>query len=229
MNLLVLDTSTRHAALAILDHLGQVHVAPSDPDQRHGRQLVPAIRDLLHQANLTVGELSGVAVGLGPGSYTGLRVGLTAAKTLVYALNLPLVGFDSLEAIAQNAPADASRVSVVADAQRGDLYVAEFTRPDSSEPLVRAAPTRIVPAADWLASLDAPTLVLGPGLERLPSPLPADAHSQPVGNEPEGKALVSFALNLWESGHRVDPMFLEPHYLRRSAAEEQWDRRGQPT
>jgi tRNA threonylcarbamoyladenosine biosynthesis protein TsaB len=224
VNLLVLDTSTPRAAVAVAAPGGRILVAHPDPDQRHGRNLVPAIRALLRDAGVALGELDGFAVGLGPGSYTGLRIGVTAAKTLAYAAGKPLVGLDSLEAIARNAPGDAPRVSVVADAQRGDLYVAEFTRPESGASLVRAAPTRVESRAAWSAALTAPTLVLGPALERLRDRLPAAARTgPPEADWPDGARLLELARDVWATGRRDHPLFLEPSYLRRSAAEDQWD------
>ncbi len=71
---------------------------------------------MLADAGLALRDIELIGVGLGPGSYTGLRVGVTAAKTLAYVTGALLVGFDSLEAVARNAPDQASRVSVVADA-----------------------------------------------------------------------------------------------------------------
>src|SRR4051794_8320527 len=98
MNLLALDTSTPVAAVALARGDGDVLVAPSDPDPRHGRALLPMVRDLLARSGLALRDLDVLAVGLGPGSYTGLRIGLTAAKTLAYATGVPLIGLDSLEA-----------------------------------------------------------------------------------------------------------------------------------
>lgn len=225
MNLLAIDTSTHRAAIAVQTRDGATHVATPDPTQRHGRNLIPVLRDLLGAAGLAVADLDAVAVGLGPGSYTGLRIGLTAAKTLAYTTGCPLVGLDSLEVIAQNAPADEPRVSIIADAQRGDLYVADFVRSAPAALLVRVTPTRIAAAADWSSGLTEPTLVLGPGLERLASPLPQTARPAAAESSwPEGLGLLRLARASWLAGQRDDPMFLEPRYLRRSAAEEQWER-----
>jgi tRNA threonylcarbamoyladenosine biosynthesis protein TsaB len=226
VNVLALDTSTPRAAVAVATAGGAVLVAASDPSRRHGRDLVPAIRALLAEAGLPPSALDAIAVGLGPGSYTGLRVGLTAAKVLAYAFDRPLIGLDSLEAIARNAPGDATRVAVVADAQRGDLYAADFARPAPGAPLERVAPTRIEPIASWTARLVAPTLVLGPGAARLPSlPAVAVAAEDDAAHWPDGRVLVAMAREAHRDGRRDDPYFLEPLYLRRSAAEDQWDRK----
>jgi tRNA threonylcarbamoyladenosine biosynthesis protein TsaB len=223
VNLLVLDTSTQRAALALVLSGGEVRVAAPDPAQRHGRNLIPAIQALLAQAGLAVAELDGLAVGLGPGSYTGLRIGLTAAKTLAYAAGKPLVGLDSLEAIARNAPAAALRVSVAADAQRGDLYVADFRREGPEGPLLRLSPTHVEPRSSWLARLVEPTCVLGPAVPRLGVAWPPAAVPAPdEAHWPDGRQLAALARDVWATGRRDDPWFLEPLYLRRSAAEEQW-------
>ena len=82
MNVLALDTSTPFAAVALARSDGTVLVAPADASQRHGRGLIPAVQEVLRQAAMSLAEIDLFGVGLGPGSYTGLRVGVTAIKTL---------------------------------------------------------------------------------------------------------------------------------------------------
>ena len=227
--LLALDTATPRAALALLGSDGTVITAAPDPAVRHGRVLVPAVRDLLAAAGLKVADLDGLVVGLGPGSYTGLRIGITAAKTLAYAAGKPLAGLDSLEIVAHNAPAEALRVAVIADAQRGDLYAADFARESAGGVLLRLTPTRVVSFDAWAAALAEGTLVLGPAaaLERVAVRLPpwVGIPDNPDIHWPDPHRLAELARAVWQSGRRDDPWFLEPVYLRRSAAEEQWDKR----
>ncbi len=230
LNVLALDTATSRAAVAVATAAGAVHFAQTDPQARHGRQLVPVIRDLLREAGLAVGAIDVLAVGLGPGSYTGLRVGVTVVKVLAYAADRPLVGFDSLEAVAQNAPGDVLRVSVIADAQRGDLYTADFAREAPDGRLVCQKPSGVEPLTAWAARIAPGTLVLGPGLEleHLRGALPVHVRALPPGDEghwPDARRLPMLALDLWQRGRRDDPWFLEPLYLRRSAAEDQWERK----
>ena len=202
--------------------------ASPDPSARHGRALVPAIRALLSEAGLVVADLDGLAVGLGPGSYTGLRVGLTAAKTLAYALGKPLAGLDSLEAVARSAPDTARHVSVIADAQRGDVYAADFARSGPGSVLTRLAPTRIVSLGAWAAELTDGAFVLGPALavEKLAALIPSHAlrPDDPDDNWPDPVRLAGLACDVWATGRREDVFFLEPVYLSRSAAEDQWER-----
>ena len=184
----------------------------------------------MREAGKSIHDVDVLAVGLGPGSYTGLRVGLTAAKTLAYATGAALLGLDSFEAIARNAPSDASRISVIADAQRGQLYVAEYDQ----EPPDRLFCTRtcqIEPVHAWLARLQPGTFVLGPGLDspRIRSVLPAgfDLPDSAL-NFPVGHRLIDLARATWSTGRRDDPWLLEPRYLRQSSAEEQWGSRNPP-
>ena len=202
--LLALDTSTTRAALALSMADGRTLVAPPDTATRHGRGLIPAIRALLAEGGLRVADLGGIAVGLGPGSYTGLRVGLMAAKTLAYAARLPLVGLDSLELVARGSAEEA--VAVSADAQRGDRHVAIFRR-DPDGTLRRDGPTRILTAAECPADI---------------------ATLDPAIHPPETLALAALARERFEAGDRIDPMTAEPIYARRSAAEDQWTPRARP-
>ncbi len=225
MYLLAIDTSTNYAAIAIAAPGRAFRVATPDAEQRHGRKLVPTIALLLQDAGLSLQDLEGFAVGLGPGSYTGLRIGLTAAKTLAYVTGKPLLGLDSLEIVARNAPTDALRVSVIADAQRGDLYTAEFRRSQPQAPLVRTSLTCVESRSAWQMRLTPDTWVLGPGLARLADPLPESTPvAPPEQNHPDGHQLAALAMDAWNTGQRDDPWSLEPLYLRRSAAEDQWER-----
>jgi tRNA threonylcarbamoyladenosine biosynthesis protein TsaB len=225
LNVLAFDTSTQQAVLAIGRVDGSTFSAFPDPGHRHGRSLVPAVSDLLRQAGLSLNGLDAIAVGLGPGSYTGLRIGLTAAKTWAYARGLHLVGLDSLEVVAQNAPAEINHVAAIADAQRGDVFVAEFVRGDQPGALIRAAPTRVERAEVWLPSLQPGTLVIGPGatqpnLRVPPGVVVADFQA----GQPVPQHLLALAQESVRRGQFADPWLLEPTYLRRSSAEDLWEK-----
>jgi tRNA threonylcarbamoyladenosine biosynthesis protein TsaB len=230
INLLVFDTSTEQAVIALLTASGALHTASTDANRRHGRDLIPRIRKVLDEAGVAMAEIQVLAVGLGPGSYTGLRVGLMAAKTLAYTTGAALVGLDSLEVIARNAPENALRVTVLADAQRGDVYTASFTRSASGEALVRTTATTSEPFAAWLQRFEPGTHILGPALSlpRIREALPPDAIvPDVVPGHPSPERLLECAYQAWQSGQRDDFWTLEPLYLRRSSAEEQWDRRNE--
>jgi tRNA threonylcarbamoyladenosine biosynthesis protein TsaB len=227
LNLLALDTSTERAALGLLRRDGTVLCAASGPERRHGRDLIPRLAELLSRGEVKPADLDGIGVGLGPGSYTGLRVGVMAAKTLAYTTGAPIIGLDSLEAVARQSRG-ALHIWVVADAQRGEVYTAEFTRTAPGDPLKTARGTAIENLTDWSARLDSSMLVLGPGLgnAQIRAAIPAGLLTDdPAHNYPEGSALMELARDVWMSGQRDDPWLLEPRYLRRSAAEEKWESR----
>jgi tRNA threonylcarbamoyladenosine biosynthesis protein TsaB len=131
---LAFDTSSGISAMGVVDagilRVELVSVAPA----QHGETLLPNLRRLLGEAGLGAGDLDLVAVGIGPGSFTGLRIGLAAAKGLAFAHGLPLVGVGSLRALAAGAVASGFArpgevVAVVADAHRQELFVAAYETP----------------------------------------------------------------------------------------------------
>jgi tRNA threonylcarbamoyladenosine biosynthesis protein TsaB len=220
---LAIDTSTHHGAVGLALPGGRTYTVVTDPAQKHGRSLVPAIQSLLEQAGLAAADLGAIAVGLGPGSYTGLRIGLTVAKTLVSATGKPLLALDSLEIVARAAPPDIRHVAVIADAQRGTLYTADFAREAAGGPLKRLTATQIEAAEAWRQRLEPGTLVLSPDIDRLRAGL-ALPESITVGAAARGRpapgALLELAYEALARGEKADVWFLEPLYLRASAAEE---------
>ncbi len=232
-NLLMIDTSTDHPAVGVSHSGGSLQVPSLVPAGRHGRELIPRIGDLLRETGLTVRDLRVVAVGLGPGSYTGLRIGLTAARTLAYTAGATLLGLDSLEGWARTAPPEAVRVHVVSDAQRGDVYAADFVRGAADQPLQRLIASRIESLASWSLRLDCQGYIVGPGLEtsRIMAAIPLGAHLvTPSSGPARTLALLEMARQLHADGRSDDLWTLEPNYLRRSAAEETWQKkRPQPS
>ena len=221
MHRLAFDTSTPSAVLALERGDGRRFVATTDPDRRHGRELIPAIRDMLRNAGLSAKELQAVGVGLGPGSYTGLRVGVTAAKALAFATGAGLFGFDSLELFARSLKLPPPRVLILSDAQRGDFHVAEFRGDEYGTLLNREETTRILSAAEILAIVSPKTVVAGPGLIRWREPWPAEVEVLPQECPDPGALLESLGREI-EQDRSLDPIAIEPIYLRRSAAEDQW-------
>jgi tRNA threonylcarbamoyladenosine biosynthesis protein TsaB len=163
-----------------------------------------------------------VAVTIGPGSFTGLRIGVTTAKTFAYAVGAQVLGLNTLEVVASRAPADVPGeiLAVALDAQRGEVFAAGFCRGETGTWQLLAE-TAIVKRADWLASLPSGCLVSGPVLDQLAAEVPA-GRTCIAGAfwQPTAAAVGQLAAARFRNGKGDDPMGLVPLYLRRSAAEE---------
>ncbi len=128
--ILGLDTATPVAALAVIVD-GDVAASATTPATSHGASLADAVEALLRRAGLRIPDLGAVAIGLGPGSYTGLRVGLSYAKGLAAASGCGLVGVPSLDAAAlavveREGPAPGTLICPLVDARRGEVYAALY-------------------------------------------------------------------------------------------------------
>jgi tRNA threonylcarbamoyladenosine biosynthesis protein TsaB len=227
--LLILETSGRVGQVALAHGDALLSIRPLDEVRRHARDLAPAVQDLLAAQSWKAQALDGVIVSRGPGSYTGLRVGIISAKTLAYATGCALLTIDTFAAIARQAPAEALRLDVVADAQQDKLYVERFEREAENHPFRSRIPLAIRPFAEWAASLAAPMWVSGPGLRGHTSRLPPGVQIvDMVLWDPQPESLLRLGLARYRNGERDDLWTAEPLYLRPSSAEEQWSAKKAP-
>lgn len=182
-----------------------------------GRELLPAVQRLLAAAGLAPGDLAAVLVDRGPGSFTGVRLGVTAAKGLALGLAIPVVAVESLEVLGHAAPHAEPAVLAVRDAGRGTVYAALFGPaggPGQPRP-VRLAPTRL-PAGD-LRDLEATALLAGEEAERLAREHGLPQRARAVGADVAGVLALGHAR--LAAGGALAAAHLVPTYLQASAPE----------
>jgi tRNA threonylcarbamoyladenosine biosynthesis protein TsaB len=200
-----------------------------DETRRHARDLAPAVADLLAAQGWKARDVQGVVVSRGPGSYTGLRVGVMSAKAFAYATGCALLAVDTFAAIALQAPEEAARLDVLADAQQDKVYVQPFARPGPDTPWHPVAPLVIRKLTEWLTDLGSEVWVSGPGLHLHRNRLPAEGRVAPSDRwDPQLESLLEIGLARYSAGGRDDLWTVEPLYLRPSSAEEKLQERPPP-
>jgi len=222
--ILAIETSGRFGSVATIeggsDGATPLHQIILPETQRTAQSLAPAIHELLLATDWSPRDVELVAVAVGPGSFTGLRIGVTTAKAFAYAVGAEVVGVDTLHAIAEQAPVACSPAWTIIDAQRQELFAAKFASDGKSEPR-RLVDTAIVSQSEWLERLHPGDRVSGPALKRVRPFLPA--HIAIVPEElwqPMADAVGKLAWRRYVAGERDDVWKLAPLYLRPSAAEE---------
>jgi tRNA threonylcarbamoyladenosine biosynthesis protein TsaB len=215
---LILETSGRGAKIGLARNGAVVQSVSLDDTRRHARDLAATVDRFLKAESLVPRDLTGVMVGRGPGSYTGLRVGVISAKALTFAIGCKLIAVDTFAAIAEQAPAQANSLWVMGDALQGHIYLQRFTRGESG--WSAADELRIERAEDWLNGATAGTWMTGPGLKAHANRIPQTYLLVPEADRDPRIEI------LFEVGAKLTPltreeMFaLEPLYLRGSSAEE---------
>src|SRR5436190_8290305 len=132
MRILAIETIDQSGSVAALEGDRPLAMRKLDATLRSAATLAPAIVELLAEANWHPGDVQLIAVASGPGSFTGLRVGVTTAKVFAYAVQADVIGVNALEAIANQTPLDAKSVWTVLDALRDQVVAAKFTRTESA-------------------------------------------------------------------------------------------------
>ena len=229
MIVLGIDTSTPQTSVAIgndREVLARISIA----GKARQESVTPALQQMLAWSALDLDRVGGIAVGIGPGLFTGLRVGVETAKTLAQVLNVPIVGITSLDALAFAVRHTSRRIACVIDARRGEVFVAVY----------RAVPGGVVRETDHLvlkpdhlvAELQAvpgEVLCVGNGailyrreIEDLGSRV---EFASPAAAHPDAAALVELAVPRFMREEHDRLFDVVPLYLRKSDAEIAWDQR----
>lgn len=214
----VIETSGRGGSVGLAVGGAVAREVPLDPARRHNRDLAPAVAALLADAGLKPSDLFGVMVGVGPGSYTGLRVGIMSAKALAWATGCRLVPVPTFHAIAERTPEPVTAVNVIADALQGLVYVQRFQRGEAG--WEAADELRIEPAAAMAERIDAGEWVSGPGLAVHDGAIPPAVPRVPDEYRRPTVTAVFRAGGRLPAVGGADLLRLEPLYLRGSSAEE---------
>ncbi len=225
--LLLLETSGRAGFVAAAQGRQLLAQRRISETRRQARDLAPSVAELLQELAWRPTDVQAVVISRGPGSYTGLRVGIMSARIFAYATGCELVAVDTFAVIASQTAPGIDQVDVLADAQQENVYVQSFGRQGGhAEPL---GPLAIRTFEDWLSLRPVQAWVSGPGLHRwasrLPGPIP---RIEETLWDPQPQSLLQLGLEGFHTGTRADLWTLEPLYLRPSAAEQQWDARGGP-
>ena len=230
MSILAIDTASSVSSVAVASEGKLQAEVTVEAGRTHSETLLSHIEGALSFAGVERSALTGVAVSIGPGSFTGLRIGLATAKAIAYGLGIPLVGVSTLAALALAVPVPDVHTLALMDAQKGNAYAGLYEWRDGSLHEVR--PVRVAPLAEAIAEAadrGKPVLLTGE--------LAVKKRAR-LGNLPDNVTLAPAHLLTARASHVAwlgivrlaagecdDPMTLEPFYIRRSEAEVLWEKR----
>jgi len=230
VKILTIDTSSNCSSVSLSDGSALLGECLLGEDRCNSGRLMESVDGLLKAARLTPDGVDAFAVSLGPGSFTGVRVGIATVKGLAIATGKPVVGFSSLAMLAMNLPYSSAQVAPMFDARKAEVYAALYRCGALPEPIL---PDAVLPPADFLAAIKHPTLFIGDGAVRyrelILSTLGDLALFPPWhANQPRACAGAVIAREAALQGNFTPLALLNPIYLRASEAEIAKRRRESP-
>jgi tRNA threonylcarbamoyladenosine biosynthesis protein TsaB len=224
--ILAIETSGRIGSVAIGTAAGVLDSVRLPGEMKHAADLLPAIERLITTHRWMANSITDVFVSIGPGSFTGLRIGVTIARTLAWSIGSRIVAVPTLDALARNAlslqPAPA-HVAVILDAKRAQVYAAAYSLTDGI--YTRFIDACLVQPADFLTKCPAATAVLGEGIRYHTEAVTASGRPtlDPELWIPRAESVFAIGLELTRAGLFTPAGELLPLYIRRPEAEEKWE------
>lgn len=225
MIVLGLDTSCEIGGAALLDENKLIAECTINSPLSHSRRLTRIIDILLNLSSIPFSSIGAFAVAIGPGSFTGLRVGLSASKGFHLATAKPLLGIPTLDAISHRVKFSKHTVCPIIDARKGEVYAAIYTAGPSG--LRKSTADMVISPALLCDMINEPTLFLGNGLKTygdyIERRLGRLAIFAPISAQKSAAAeIAELALDRFCRGDPGDGLALKPIYIRKSEAEIKW-------
>ena len=228
MNILGIETSTKTGSVAVVSENGVIAQYSLNIEVTHSERLMSTVDRVLKDTGLAVSDLVGFAVAIGPGSFTGLRIGLATVKGLALATGNPVAAVPTLQALAWNLPYAAYPVCPLLDARKNEVYAALYRFDEKT--LVQVLPETVIPIDRLAKWLSGKTVFTGEG-----SRIYRDDIQKIFGERavfapqsavlPSGAAVAEIGLNIIKSGRHAELDSLAPLYIRRPEAEVAWEKR----
>lgn len=231
MKILGIDTSTKFCNLGLIeDEDILIEYTINGLKKKHSSILVPTIKNLLKTIDLKIEEINGIAVSVGPGSFTGLRIGLSVAKGLCYARSLPILGIPTLDAIAFLLKEIPYLICPVLESKKDEIYDVVFRGGDSLHRVMDYKCEDIQSLLARLSLLEEKIIFLGDGIKKH-----QDNIKEKIGknalfidsqlNLPVASNVAFLGLNKLKKEEEDDVSTLSPFYLRKSEAEIIWEKK----
>ena len=224
MLILGIETATARVSVAIGGHEGVIGLFEVTRGRRHAETLVPAIDFVCRQSDIELEEISVVAVDVGPGLFTGMRVGLAAGKAIAQALRVPMIGISSLDLLAFPCRHSDRVVVPVIDARRGEVFYAMYRQvPGGTQQVAEPAVGDVGDLVADLLARSQDVLLVGDGALRYRDEILEDFHAEFGGDaHPSAAPLVQLAHARALREDWVNPWEVEPIYLRAPDAQINW-------
>jgi tRNA threonylcarbamoyladenosine biosynthesis protein TsaB len=221
-----IETSGMTASVCLMQQLELVESVDLSPlANQRSRMLVPILDELMRKHQLTFKDLGLIAVSLGPGSFTGLRLGIVVAKTLAYAHKIPLIGVSTFQVLADQVGSTNTPIDVISDAQRGDVFWQSFVM--NTDGTKAQADIRIIRWEAYLQEVTqphtpaSPRTITGPALTRYANQLPTSiTATDKTLWQPTAIQVATTGYHVLQQHGPTPPATLAPLYIRASSAEE---------
>jgi tRNA threonylcarbamoyladenosine biosynthesis protein TsaB len=230
MKLLAIDTSNWPLGVAVLEDGKVIGECNTYIAKNHSLRLMPAIEQLMKQIDLKPKELDGLAVANGPGSYTGVRIGVTTAKTMAWSLGVPLIGVSSLQVVAQNQIGFRGKIIPMFDARRGQVYRGCYQWDKELEMALPTEADQLQLIAELIQEYKESSeeiLFIGEGAihhkQELQMGLGEKAQfAREIDHAPRASQLAYVAWKKWSKGKEARVHAFMPEYLQLAEAEVNW-------
>jgi tRNA threonylcarbamoyladenosine biosynthesis protein TsaB len=230
MYILGIESSTKTGSVAVVSDDGVIGQYSLNIEVTHSERLMSTVDRVLKDTGLRIADIDGFAVAIGPGSFTGLRIGLATVKGLALATNKPLAAVPTLQALAWNLPYAAYPICPLLDARKNEVYAAMYRFEGTA--LVHLMAEAVISLSQLAERISGKTVFTGEASHRFRDQIKEifgdrALFAPPSATLPSAATVAEIGLTMIKSGKQADPDSLTPMYIRRPEAEVVWEKRAQ--